>query len=126
MKFILTILLLATVSASSEEIKKNEAFYRDQWAKANNGKTEVTMGDGTRCDIVTKTHAIEVDWAYKWAESIGQSLWYSFQLADENKKAGVVLILKEEKDKMYLMKLRSIIAYRKLDIEVWAIRIYPH
>ena len=126
MKFILTLLLLATISVFSKEIKKNEAFYRDQWADANNGETEVTMGDGTRCDIVTKTHAIEVDWAYKWTESIGQSLWYSFQLADKNKKAGIVLILKEEKDKIYLMKLRSIIAYRKLDIEVWAIRIYPH
>jgi len=27
------------------------------------------MKDGTRCDIVTSTHAIEVDFAKKWAVS---------------------------------------------------------
>ena len=54
-------LLLSTISAFSKEIKKNEAFYRDQWAIANNGKTEVNMGDRTRCDMMTATHAIEVD-----------------------------------------------------------------
>jgi hypothetical protein len=46
------------------------------------------MPDGTRCDIVTETHAIEVDFADKWAEAIGQCLNYSFQL---NKKAGILL-----------------------------------
>ena len=29
------------------------------------GRTEVTMFDGTRCDILINTHAIEVDFAYK-------------------------------------------------------------
>ena len=36
------------------------------------GKVEVVMKDGTRCDILTATHAIEVDFAKKWAEAIGQ------------------------------------------------------
>ena len=38
---------------------------------------EVVMKDGTRCDILTSTHAIEVDFAKKWAEAIGQSLNYA-------------------------------------------------
>ena len=37
----------------------------------------MTMPDGTRCDILTDTHAIEVDFADKWAEAIGQSLNYA-------------------------------------------------
>ena len=46
----------------------------------------MTMLDGTRCDILTDTHAIEVDFADKWAEAIGQSLKYATQTG---KKAGM-------------------------------------
>lgn len=53
------------------------------------------MPDGTRCDIVTDTHAIEVDFADKWGEAIGQSLNYAFQ---SNKRAGILLILEKESD----------------------------
>ena len=49
----------------------------------------MTMPDGTRCDILTDTHAIEVDFADKWAEAIGQSLNYAMQTG---KKAGIVLV----------------------------------
>ena len=37
------------------------------------------MPDGTRCDILTDTHAIEVDFANKWAQAIGQSLNHAMQ-----------------------------------------------
>ncbi len=46
-----------------------ESFYQEQYAKKLGDKTEVTMPDGTRCDILTDTHAIEVDFADKWAEA---------------------------------------------------------
>jgi len=39
---------------------------------------EVVMKDGTRCDILTATHAIEVDFAKKWAEGGGD--WSEFEL----------------------------------------------
>ena len=51
-----------------------ESLYQEQYAKKLGGRTEVTMPDGTRCDILTDTHAIEVDFADKWAEAIGQVL----------------------------------------------------
>ncbi len=54
------------------------------------GQREVTMPDGTRCDCVTATHAIEIDFANKWYEAIGQSLNYAFQTS---KRAGIILIL---------------------------------
>jgi hypothetical protein len=53
------------------------------------GIMEVLLQDGTRCDIITKTHAIEVDFADKWAEAIAQSLGYARQ---NNKKEGIYSI----------------------------------
>ena len=44
----------------------------------------MTMPDGARCDILTETHAIEVDFADKWAEAFGQSLNYAMQNANLN------------------------------------------
>jgi hypothetical protein len=88
-KVILTLLLGLTLAASLGAARLNpEAHYQEIAAKKYSGQTEVTMPDGTRCDIVTETHAIEVDFADKWAEAIGQCLNYSFQL---NKKAGILL-----------------------------------
>ena len=79
------------------------------------------MPDGTRCDIVTETHAIEVDFADKWAEAIGQSLNYSFQL---NKKAGILLILESPKDERHLIRVQSVIEYYRLPIDALAIRAW--
>ena len=115
---ILFIAFLTTLFCHGAE-KKNEAHYQKAWAaKANGGKVEVRMPDDTRCDVVTKTHAVEVDWAYKWQEAVGQSLWYSYQ---SNLKPGIVLILRTEKDRKYLLKLNSLIDGKKLDIKVWVI-----
>ena len=114
---ILFIAFLTTLFCHGAE-KKNEAHYRDAWAKANGGKVEVRMPDDTRCDVITATHAIEVEFAEKWCEGIGQALWYSFQT---NKKAGIVMILRNEKDRKYLIRLRSLIAGKKLDTDVWVI-----
>ncbi len=56
------------IGIASAEIKRNEAFYQDAWAKKHGGKTEVRLPDGTQCDVVTETHAVEVELAEKWAE----------------------------------------------------------
>ena len=43
----------------------HESHYQEIAAKKYNAETEVSMPDGTRCDLVTETHAIEVDFADK-------------------------------------------------------------
>lgn len=101
-----------------EPEKKNEAYYRDLWAKKNKGRTEVRLADGTRCDVVTETHAVEVEWANKWYEGFGQSLWYGFQL---NKPAGVVLILRSEVDRKYVLRIQSLAAHHEIKLKVWTI-----
>jgi hypothetical protein len=49
-----------------------EAYYQDKWCSVNKGQTEYRLEDNTRVDCLTDTHAIEFDFAEKWAESIGQ------------------------------------------------------
>ncbi len=87
----------------SVHAKKYEKDYQEAWCKGK-GVAEFVLADRTRVDCLTDTHAIEFDWANKWAEAIGQSLYYSFAT---NKKAGIVIILKKEKDKKHLTKLYS-------------------
>jgi len=95
-----------------------EKWYQEQWCKAHNGRTEVVLPDKTRCDCLTDTHAIEFDFAKKWAEAIGQSLYYSLQTG---KRAGIVLILESAKDRKYLIRLNSTIMHHKLPIDTWII-----
>lgn len=82
------------------------------------GEIEVVMTDRTRVDCLTETHAIEYDFANKWAEAVGQSLYYSFQT---NKKAGIVLIYKKPEDVRYYHRLMSVIADNALKIDVWIV-----
>jgi len=105
-------------STSRYSITYPESFYQEQYAKKLGGRTEVTMPDGTRCDILTDTHAIEVDFADKWAEAIGQSLNYAMQTG---KKAGIVLVLKDKGDEKHLERLREMAVHHSMDVE-----IFPH
>ncbi len=67
-----------------------EKYYQQQWCSAQGGVAEYRLDDGTRVDCLTDTHAVEVDFARKWAESIGQALYYGLQTG---KRPGVLLIL---------------------------------
>lgn len=95
-----------------------EKHYQNEFAKQfADSQLEVVAPDGTRCDILTEEYAIEVDFAKKWAEAVGQSLNYALQF---NKKAGILLIV-GEKDYKYYLRLNSIIQNFKLPIRVWKI-----
>ena len=70
------------------------------------GQIEYVLDDKTRVDCLTSSYAIEVDFASKWAESIGQSLHYSIKT---DKKAGVLLILEQpHKERKYLRRLERV------------------
>jgi hypothetical protein len=105
----------------SAERLNSESYYQKIAAEKYSGKTEVSMPDGTRCDIVTETHAIEVDFADKWGEAIGQSLNYAFQ---SNKRAGILLILEKKTDEKHLIRVNSIVQHFDLPIDVLAIRAW--
>lgn len=54
-----------------------EADYVDEYCPQLGGQIEYVLEDRTRVDCLTDTHAYEFDWCKKWAESIGQALYYS-------------------------------------------------
>jgi len=93
-----------------------EKWYQEKWCGENNGTVEVVLPDKTRCDCLTATHAIEFDFGKKWAEAIGQSLYYSLQTG---KKAGIVLILEKPEDYKYWIRLNTTIDHFGLPIQTW-------
>ena len=86
---LLTIFLLLALPLFG---KQSERYYQEKFAREIGGQVEVVMKDGTRCDILTSTHAIEVDFAKKWAEAIGQSLHYALHTRKRPAVALIVLL----------------------------------
>ncbi len=80
-----------------------------------NAEVEVRLWDSTRVDMLTEEYAIEVDWAPKYAEAIGQSLYYSIVTG---KKPGIILLIKDiKKESRFVYRLQTVAA--KYDIKVW-------
>ncbi len=101
MKYLLILLLVSFQSLAVE--KWHEADYVNHFCK---GKIEYVLPDKTRVDCLTNIHAIEYDYSRKWAESLGQALYYS---ARTGKKTGIVLIVNPKHKGRYLTRLNEAI-----------------
>ena len=119
-----TVILASLLTSYSAHAKRDnpENFYQKQWCQDHNGELEVTMKDGTRCDCVTETHAIEFDFADNWYTAVGQSTHYSIQTG---KQAGIVLILESPDDKKHWNRLINLVDNSALSINVWTMGIVP-
>jgi len=95
-----------------------ESYYQNAWCAEKNGTPEYVLPDQTRCDCLTRTHAVEVDFAPKFYQAIGQALYYG---AKTGKKAGIVLIIEDQKNQRYWRRLNAIIKHYRLPIDTWAI-----
>ena len=108
-KTVLLILTIYPVFVFAQTPKNHQYFEKDYqkvWCDAHCGTREVILSDRARVDCVTATHAIEFDFAPKWAESIGQALYYGYAL---NKKPGIVLIIENaDKDQKYINRVKSV------------------
>jgi len=112
-------LLAATIIASSPAFAAHlnpEKYYQEKWCAEHNGQAEAVLSDRTRADCITATHAIEFDFGQKWAEAIGQGLYYSLQTG---KRAGIVLILESPSDRKHWIRLNSTIQHFNLPIDTW-------
>jgi hypothetical protein len=119
MKFFMGVFLFFALCVQAKHLH-TEKFYQMQYAKTITGaRTEVVAPDGTRCDILTVTHAIEVDFASKWSEAIGQSLNYALQF---NRRAGILLIIEDAKDYKYFVRVNSIVKHFNMPIDVYTIK----
>lgn len=128
---VLTAVLLALfLVACSEEAppvqehagKKPESQYRDVWCTEHGGRTEAPIPSevigkkGARCDCLTETHAVEVDFCPKWAEAVGQSLYYA---ARTGKAPGIVLICEEGHVQEYAARLDTVLNTYRIPATVW-------
>ncbi len=97
---------LCVFAQTPKNHKYFEKDYQRVWCNAHCGSMEVILPDKARVDCVTKTHAIEFDFAPKWAESIGQALYYGRVL---HKTPGIVLIIENaEKDQKYVNRVKAV------------------
>ena len=110
MGFILGVLfLIETVSANTEK------HYQDKWCV---GEKEVVLDDRTRVDCLTPDFAIEIDWANKWQEALGQSLHYGYMT---DRRPGIVLIMRSKDDMKYWERMQKILWDYRLPIQTWMI-----
>jgi hypothetical protein len=95
-----------------------ESYYQNLWCNEQKGQTEYELEDLTRVDCLLKDKAVEFDFANKWAECIGQSLYYGIMT---NRTPVCALIMEKESDIRYLKRIEKL--KEKLQLEV--IEIYP-
>ena len=79
------------------------------------GELEVPLEDGTRVDLLTDTHAYEIEHAHNWKEAIGQALHYAHMTS---RSAGIILVMHSDKAQDHLEQLKAIVEAYSLPIEV--------
>lgn len=113
---ILLFCLFLTISQNAYGARIHpEKIYQNVWCQKNNGAAEVELADKTRVDCLTDDYAVEFDFANKWAEAVGQSLYYAFMTG---KAPAVVLIIENgQKDMKYVKRICKLTD--KFNIKLW-------
>jgi len=101
-----------TKEKQEDEVKRDEKYYQTKMCSEFGGKTEYVLFDKARVDCLTSEYAIEVDFAKKWAEGIGQALYY----AEITKKKPAVALIVEDGDEKYLNRIKTVAD--KFDIKI--------
>jgi len=89
-------------------------WYQERWCAKYFDQGEVSVSD--QYDCLSQKYVIEFDYADKWYESIGESLHYAIQTG---RKAGIVLIMENDSDMKYWIKLKKTIEHYHLPIDIW-------
>lgn len=110
--FSLLLIVMSVIPAHAGHLHK-EKEYQLAWCK---GETEARLADGTRVDCLTKNYAVEVDFAHKWPEALGQALHYADMTG---KRPAVLLIIERDKDWRYYNRLKR--TARKQGVKLWYI-----
>ena len=117
---LLALVLISTVSIAGCMDKKryNEKYYQTILCDELDGVMEQSLLDRTRIDCLTDTYAIEVDFSKKWAESVGQSLYYA-QMTGKKPAVGLI-VANSKKDKSHMKRLE--VLAQKYDITIFTIQ----
>ena len=91
-----------------------EKYYQAKLCDELDGVMERRLPDYTRIDCLTDQYAIEVDFSKKWAESVGQALYYA--LMTGKKPAVGFIVGKGRKEKRRLERLKRLADKYKIRI----------
>jgi hypothetical protein len=85
---------------------------------------EFRMPDGARADCLSPTHIIEVDFSEKWAEAIGQALFYASWTHDLEigpRNAGIVLVCRQHRERCtdHSTRLYRVVQDYDLPLTIW-------
>ena len=125
---IIILILLAGIGlyATTYPLKSSDLTYQKGKTKEKHfvqayckGEIEVRLPDKTRVDCLTDEYAIEFDYANKWAESIGQSLYYAKMTG---KKPAVAIIMKKPTEERYIKRIEK----ANSDITIFKIQGYKN
>lgn len=93
-----------------------ETWYAAKLALKYHARAEVVCdAGGARCDMVSDREAIEVDWAPKWAEAIGQSLYYADRL---DLTPAIILLTDGPADHRYVDRCRAVCQEQGIQLHV--------
>ena len=121
MNGIISKLAIVAVVTCAQNAQAQEKIDERGWSEIINktefaGETEYFLPDNMRADIVTETHAYEVEWASKWKESIGQALYYAIHT---ERKPGVILLCNSSaKDKVSYLRLMTVASKYQISVMV--------
>lgn len=101
-----------SIKKEDEGVKKDEKYYQSKMCSEFGGKMEYVLFDKARVDCLTPEYAIEVDFAKKWAEGIGQALYY----AEITKKKPAVALIVGLDDEKYVNRIKTVAD--KFDIKI--------
>jgi hypothetical protein len=93
-----------------------ETYWQDIIQKEIGGEKEYRLDDGTRVDLLFEDKACEIDWANKWAEGIGQSIYYGLKT---DRPPLVILLAKKDGWEKY----RDRVEYCKIECWVYDTRM---
>ncbi|SJZ67492.1 hypothetical protein SAMN02745119_01346 [Trichlorobacter thiogenes] len=116
MKLIPLVFLLLLMAGCAHK-PLHEKDYQRWWCEKHAGELEYRLPDKTRVDCLTKEYAVEVEYASKWAESIGQALYYG---QSTGRKPAVLVIVRDKDDERFLKRLRTVA--KEQGIKVWTVR----
>ena len=92
----------------------NESQYQSKWCSEVLGVKEYRLNDKTRVDCLTKTHAIEFDFANKVSITFNTTIFCrfyntSYYSIKTCRKPGIVLIVeKPEKEQKYIERMQQV------------------
>lgn len=118
MKWLIVLLLCLSILSPAEAGHLfKEKVYQQTWCSERGGISEYVLDDGSRVDCLLDEYAVEFDFARKWAESIGQALYYGLKTG---RQPAVVLIMETPgKDSRHLKRLE--VVAKKYNLKIWTV-----